>query len=476
MIADTPPDLQKHMAPFHQESVVFDAPDRHSFSIYKFKSIKSAVKLVLHFRRHKEILAAERYYNEALKVHGIGLFNDAENAYRECLRIQPDHEPARNNLAALYIRGNSFDLAEEQLMKAIEVRPKYHRAYYNLGLLMQHMERVDEAVIQYQKAATLKKDHLWSHIALGEIFADREDFPRAIQQYKEGLAHAKYIYPLLLRLAQLHFFCNEWEQSEDYLKKALKLKATPEVQYNLAWLLAVRDQDAACVNLFREAEKAGEGLKDALFNLALAQSFTGATAPSVRNMARYVKTHLESDLSVMIENLWVLVKVNPRNHHAYLQIASHYLEQSQHQKAIDTLNAVIRIDPRCVPAIQALADSYQALGRFKESIQAYRRMIKIAPEEVDGYLGLTKAYGAIENYAAAVPVIEKVLELDPNNTELNYQYATLMAQEGEFALAHKHYRIVASLDPNFPRIHKRLKMLEEELEDEDEITPWPKRS
>ncbi len=476
MIQEAPKDIQPFLAPFHQDNVVFDAPDRQSFSIFHFKSFSSAVKMVFHFRKHKEFLAAERAYNEALKTHGIGLFNDAESAYRECLRLQPDHEPARNNLAALYIRQNSHDLAEEELKKAIEIRPKFHRAYYNLGLLFQSMERTDEAVLQFEKALAIKKDHLWSHIALGEIYAEREQYPRAIRHYREGLDHASFPFPVLLRLAQLHFVCDEWEQSEGYLKEALRLKTTPEVQYNLGWLLAVRDQDPQCVSLFKEAEQTHAGFKDALFNLAVAQSLTGSCAPSVRNMIRYVKTYLENDPSHLVEKLTVLVKVNPRNHQAFLQIATYYLEQSQHQKAIDTLNSAIRIDPRCVPAIQALADSYQALGRYKEAIVAYRRMIKIAPEEVEGYLGLTKAYGAIENYAAAVPVIEKVLELDPNNTEINYQYATLMAQEGEFPLAHKHYRIVASLDPNFPRIQKRLKMLEEELEEDVEFSPWPNKA
>ena len=468
--------FKQNLAPYLGNPVVFKAPMRKSFAIFRFKSFKGALELLWHGYKNRSWLKAERFYNEGVKAHSLGLYHDAEKAYEQCLLFQSDHEPARTNLAALLIRQNSFDLAEQQLVAAVKIRPRFYRGYYNLALLYRFLNDEEGARDNLTKALELNKKHFWSYATLAELSLANNHLEEALQWYGQSLEFCDDPYPIHLRLADIHMNRDEFGEAEKELRKALELHREPETLYNLGWILAVSGQKPQeCIERFREAEKERAEFKEALYNLALAQSVHHSFPLSVKNMLRYVKHNGGSKYTDQIAFLEKLILVNPGNHAAHLKIAQIYLEQQLPQKAINTLLQVLKIDPKCLPAISALAGSYLDLGRHKDAIHAYRQMIQISPEEVAGYLGLTRAYGAIENYKAALPVVEKVLSLDPNNAEIHYLYATLMAQDKEFDVAYQHYKRVAALDPDFPRIHKRLKMLEEELEDAEEPELWPKR-
>ncbi len=472
--------VQTLAAPYYSCPLLFDAPDRRSFGIARFRGFWSALRMVFKLYRDKTLLQAELAYNEALKAHSIGQYADAESGYNRCLSLFPEHEPALNNLAALFVQQNSPELAEAQLETAIKVRPRYFRAYYNLGLVCQYMDRADRAEAAFQQALKLNKSHFWSHFALAEIHAGRNEIEQAAERYRLALPHAKNTVSVHLRMAELFCQVKNYAEADACLRAAIKTRSSAETYYNLGWTLVMQNRDPAeAVDLFRLAERGRPNFKEAMFNLALALAWQGSGAAAVNKMTQYVKTYVKKDVEETIEHLNLLLQVNPGNLQVHLSVASLYLQANQAPQAIDTLNEALNIDAYCEEALVQLADTYQMMGRHKEAIRTYRKLIKVAPEEISGYLGLSRAYCAIENFTAAGPALEKALELDPNNAELHYQYATLLAQEGELETAYSHYKKVAALNPEYPRILKRIKMLEAEFEEETDpgsMAPWPDRA
>ena len=466
--------LLEQLAPPRTQSVLMAAPLREPFSIRRFSGFFDALRLVMVSQKNRREREAERFYNEAIKAHSIGAFQDAEQAYIRCVDLQADHEPAHTNLAALYIRQNSFDLAEAQLKQAIEARPHFPRAYYNLGLLLRFLDRHDEALAALSKAAAMRQDHPWATIALAEIHAQRKSYKEAVDLYRRQVAGPAEKRPIWNRLGQLYLEMGDLAEAENCLRESLKHKEMPDTFYNLAWIRCRQDEGAgeAC-KLYEEVLQRQSEAPDALFNLALMQSWIGQYAPSVKSMVRYVNTYVAKDFHVMVDHLNKLIAAKDENHEAFLRIAQIYLEQENPKKAVDTLQKLLQSQPNLVPAIQALAHCFEHMGQYKQAIQAFIRLIKAAPRDVEGYLGLAKAYGAVENYPAAVPVLEKALALDDQDAQIHYLYATLMAQMNEPRIAHKHYKRVLTLEPSYPRIEKRLRMLEEELAESEDDSPWP---
>ncbi len=469
--------LRRHLAPFLPMQVVFETPKRSSFAIHRFKGLSGAFKLLWFYRRNPQLIKAEEAYNQAMTAHSIGRFTQAEERYNQCLKLQPDHEPALTNLAALYLERNSEALAVETLKKALAIRPFFYRGYYNLGLVYRETGRTDEALAMFDQGLSYNESHFPSYAMIAEIHVTRNDLPRAIACYRKALNHCGNPHALYLRLAELYLTTLEFGAAEQCLRDALELKELPELHYNLGWLLAHQWREPELlVECFAKARRAKLDFKEAALNLALCQAAAGQAEQAVASMTRYLSEAGLRQPENVLKHLNFLREIDPANQAAALKVAELYIETEQVQRAIEVLSELLESNLALAPAIQMLAELYRNLGRHKDALNTFRRLVEVAPQELAGYLGLARCFGDIENYAAATPVLKKVLELDPNNTEVNYQYATLLAQGGNLSLALKHYKQVATLDPNYPRIQKRLRMLEEELEDQEAETPqaWPK--
>jgi len=473
--------VQKLLAPYHIGPILIETPERRPFSVYRFKNFWGALRLLWRVFRDKSLAAAEALYNDALKLHSIGRFPEAENAYARCLTIYPQHEPACNNLAALFIQQNSPELAEAQLKRAIDIRPRHFRPYYNLGLLLQFQGRKDAAIAAFEKALARRPRHFWSQVALAELHEEQGRRTQALEHFRQALNYAPNAHAVHLRLAEIHCRAKEYQEAEEHLRAALGIRSSAEIHYNLGWVLAARGADPGeAAEMFRQADRGRANFKEALFNLALTLAWQGKGTAAVAKMTQYVKTHEGKGASFaqrLIEHLGLLLKVNPKTMPAYLRIAELQLSASRPLEALAILQQALEAEPDNQAVLLQLAHTQQHMGRHKEAIRSYRKLINIAPEEIGGYLGLAKAYSAIENYASALPVVKQALARDPNNAELHYHCATLLAQQGELTGAYQHYKKTATLNPDFPRIQRRLKMLEDELDDgaSPEFEPRPER-
>ncbi len=81
----------------------------------------------------------------------------AERSYREALRIRPDHDKARVNLAILLFRRGAREEAAEMLEVATLLSPGNARAWHNRGLVLEAMGRRSEAAACFRRAAELER-------------------------------------------------------------------------------------------------------------------------------------------------------------------------------------------------------------------------------------------------------------------------------------------------------------------------------
>lgn len=468
--------VKQFMAPFQAHPIVFDTPKKPGFVINRFTGLIGAIKLLWQAHKQPNLARAEAAYNEAMKAHSIGRFNHAEDLYNECIQLQPDHEPAYTNLASLYLERNSDDLAIEALKQGLRIRPFFYRGYYNLGTVYHNIGHLEEAIAMLEQALRYNDKHIQSYVVLAEIYASRQDIEDAIAYYQKMLPLTSSPELVHMRMAELYLKIHDLTLCEQCLRQALAVNPRSELHYNLGWLLAMKKEEPEqIVDCFLMAHKGRGQFKEALFNLALAQSAASDHEKAVTNMVQYVKSYGKKDSNDMLKHLNYLRQVNSDNHLAAMQVAQLYLDSGQVQKAVELLTDLVKTAKRYSPAVKMLAETYHHMGRHKDAIRAYLLLVEIAPRNATGFLGLARCYGDIENFDAAMPVLVKVLELEPQNIQIHYQYATLQAQAGNLAEALKHYRFVASADASFPRIQKRLRMLEEELEERKQLAqhPWP---
>ncbi len=96
---------------------------------------------------------------------------EAKDAYREALRLDPTAVPAMVNLGRLeHVRGN-LDAAEQHYREALSLDEDERTAAFNLGILAEDRENPRLAVQRYLAVLDIDPDHADSHHRLARIYA-----------------------------------------------------------------------------------------------------------------------------------------------------------------------------------------------------------------------------------------------------------------------------------------------------------------
>jgi tetratricopeptide (TPR) repeat protein len=112
--------------------------------------------------------------------------DEAMAEYREALRLDPGHDVARLNLAALHAaRGAAGDAEAERLYReALQLDPQAAEAHARLARLLERRGDADGAVQEYQRAVALDPDLTWAQNNLGHALEQRGDVEGAVRHYR----------------------------------------------------------------------------------------------------------------------------------------------------------------------------------------------------------------------------------------------------------------------------------------------------
>jgi tetratricopeptide (TPR) repeat protein len=116
----------------------------------------------------------------ALQVQKEG--DQALEAWRKALKIDPDDATIHNDLAvALYLHGDTAE-AFEQVREAIRINPKLAGAHYNLGMFLSLQGQPDKALAELELTLTLNPRYPSGEAALASAYG-------ALGKDSEALAH-----------------------------------------------------------------------------------------------------------------------------------------------------------------------------------------------------------------------------------------------------------------------------------------------
>ncbi len=94
---------------------------------------------------------------------------DADDAYRRALALEPEHADAHLNLGRLLHEDGDLEAAEEHFRRAVEARPDDATAAFDLGVALEDLERLPEAAAAYERALALDSGYADAHYNLAGI-------------------------------------------------------------------------------------------------------------------------------------------------------------------------------------------------------------------------------------------------------------------------------------------------------------------
>jgi len=123
----------------------------------------------------------------AAEHHKAGRTEEAERAYRDLLRDDPNNVDALRLLAGIAVNRNDIDEAEPLLRKAIASAPDFYLALLDLGGILHEQHRYAEAIRCFERAVELEPNSSRSHFMLASTRAPAGQTYKALDSYRRVL-------------------------------------------------------------------------------------------------------------------------------------------------------------------------------------------------------------------------------------------------------------------------------------------------
>jgi tetratricopeptide (TPR) repeat protein len=134
--------------------------------------------------RESQDLDAEGWYELACDLE-IADIEQAEEAYRRAIKLNPEHGDAHVNLGRLLHEKRAPAAAEKHYRAALSADPDHETAAFNLGVALEDLGRIREAIEAYEDALRVDPDNADAHYNLSGILEKRGEKATALQHLKE---------------------------------------------------------------------------------------------------------------------------------------------------------------------------------------------------------------------------------------------------------------------------------------------------
>jgi tetratricopeptide (TPR) repeat protein len=137
----------------------------------------------IHYRESLAIEPQASIYNDlGYVLERLGMADEAFEAYKESLVIDPESATAHYNLATHLARKKEYSDAERHLRQAIKIMPNA-QAYAGLGAVLWQQGKADEAISSLQTAIEENPKSIAASDTLGKIFVEQGKLDQAESTY-----------------------------------------------------------------------------------------------------------------------------------------------------------------------------------------------------------------------------------------------------------------------------------------------------
>ena len=135
----------------------------------------------------------------------------------------------------------------------------------------------------------------------------------------------------------------------------------------------------------------------------------------------------------------------------HLNRAREFLEEGEHEKAIEAAGEAIRLDPKCAGAYHYRASLWMAKGDNGKAIADYTAAMRLDPKYSDALYVLGFGWFNQQEYGKAIAAYDEAIRLDPQRADArtHYHRGNALDKMGRYDEALSDYRQALRLDADF---------------------------
>jgi predicted O-linked N-acetylglucosamine transferase (SPINDLY family) len=372
---------------------------------------------------------AGHHYDLGNELYGQGRINEAVAAYRDAVRIKPDHAEAHCNLGNALKQRGDLNEAVDAYRTAIANKPNYAKAYYNLGLALREHGKRDQAVDAWRRAVVLDPNMAEAHSDLGVALQELGRLDEAIAAYRQAIR----IKP-------------------DY----------DRAHHNLGIALKEQGKIGEAIAAWRQAigirPRSAEALSDLGHALTLEHKLDEAVAAcrqAIRINPRHAEAHCnlgtalreQGKLDDAIAAYREAIRINPAFAEFHCNLGVALAERGKLDEAVAAHREAINQKPDYAVGHSNLGVGLQEQGKLEEAVTAYRKAISLKPQFAEAHSNLGNALCQAGHLEAAVTACREAIGIKPDYAEAQCNLGVALQYQGKLDAAAAAYRKAIGVKP-----------------------------
>lgn len=171
--------------------------------------------------RERHTAEVVRLTSDGAGLLGLGRKEEAREAFRSALNINPDNATALGNLATVEMQLGDDEAALVHAQAAVMAAPEEAVYHYNLGNLLALKKRYEEAISSLRRAIEIDPGYANAYNELGNVYLDLDRPAEARKALEAGLSHDRTLAKLHKNLARVALAEGHPEEAILHLETAL---------------------------------------------------------------------------------------------------------------------------------------------------------------------------------------------------------------------------------------------------------------
>jgi tetratricopeptide (TPR) repeat protein len=420
---------------------------------------------------------ARDYYNQAVQAERRGNLEEAEQALRKAIGLDPQDYLNVVKLASILNQQGKPNEAISYYQKALTLNPQDVMILYSLGGIYEQMGQYDKAEEAYGLTLQNNPRYQFGLLNLARTEIQQKKYDPAIGHYQQFLQRYPEHYEARRHLAKLYLATGrEGESVREYDLLKQRFPQQFGDHLDLARALTGSDQPRLALEELKTAYAKEGGKSDISEEMGRAHAALGQFDQAIRNYQKaYSLNNQKEDLLIRIADLYRGQKdygMAIENYKAYLakhpddqdvrrMLAGTYLDDKRFEPAANELSAMLQstTDPQKRFDLQKdMAFAVQMAGELPQAVSLYEDLLhgnqtaRMADKDLQLKSNLAIALHKMHAYDRAVAVYKQIYYADAaqqqayhiNRDSLGNDLAIALTAVGDAAFKAGDYNMAVS--------------------------------
>lgn len=362
-------------------------------------------------RLYRQILETAPDNADILNLLGLiaqakGIHNEAVELFYKALRQAPDHAPFYFNLAlSLEAWGKPFEAIDSYLQN-IKLNGAIKESYNNIGNIYKSLGKIAEAEAAYQKAIETDKDFSEPQINFAMLHNDTEALEKLTHKYPNDALSSYF-------LSMIYYEKQEYDTALKYISLADSISPNNDsIKVMFGLILLVLDQNTQAKINFEKALVYNPHSIPALVNL-------GNIETNLGNFD-FAEVHYKRAL-----------ELNPQELNAHLNYANMLYQQKRLPEALEEYRVAVIINPNIPEVSNNLGIILKDIGEFEESLGLFFNAFSHNPKQEEYSINIAETLILFYQQDAenALKIAEKWVKQNPDNIFAKHTFASLKGEK-----------------------------------------------